>query len=1273
MIKDRFRLRRDLHKKVRRGDLAKKIERSVKQVEQREEAAPTARFPDELPISAHVEEITSAIRDNQVVVIAGETGSGKTTQIPKICLEMGRGVYGMIGHTQPRRVAARTLAHRIAEELDVEPGKQVGYQVRFTDKSEPGTHVKIMTDGILLAETQGDKFLERYDTLIIDEAHERSLNIDFLLGYIKRILPRRPDLKVIITSATIDVERFSRHFNKAPVIEVSGRTWPVTVHYRPPETSSKSGDSDELMYEGVLDTLAEILDLEKQSRSVGDVLVFLSGEREIREVGQKIRRSNISDKFEVLPLYSRLSVSEQNRIFAPHQGRRVVLATNVAETSLTVPGIRYVIDTGVARISRYSVRSGVQRLPVEPISKASAEQRKGRCGRVSEGVCFRLYSEEDYESRPEFTPPEILRTNLASVILQMLFLRLGDMSKFPFVEKPDQRQINDGFNLLKELQAVDGNKKITRLGKDMARMPVDLRLARMLIAAGKSGCLQEVLIIVSALSVQDPRERPYDHQQAADEAHRRHWHEASDFMAFVNLWNFYEETRQQLSQNQLRKFCRQHFLSFLRMREWRDTHRQLRLLCKEMNLKENYKPSDYASIHRALLTGLLSNIGERGDENEYMGARNRKHYIFPGSSQFKSRPRWIMSAELVETTRLYARTVAGIESDWIESLAGHLVRRNYYEPHFDVDRGQVLAFEEVSLYGLVVVKKRQVDFGAIDPVRARQIFIQSGLVEQQLSSDAAFYRHNKKLIREVEKMESKARKRDILVDSYALYQFYDERLPAQVCSVIDLDQWRAEAEKKNPKLLYLDKDYLIKQHAELSETLYPDTLEVADTRLKLDYHFDPRHEEDGVSVNVPRAVLRQVSRAQLEWVIPGLLRDKCLALIKSLPKSLRKNFVPAPDYVDRVIDKLEYDGRPLTEVLSERLFRETGIRVPADAFDSDAIDRHLNLNIRVLDERGKVMGSGRNLDSLVSQFAGQGSAKSGSSQGHRIESEGLTDWDFDELPGTIEFKQAGVRVKGYPALVDQGETVSIKVMDNPYEAEGATEQGLLRLILSRLGDQRKYIEKNIPGFDRFALYYATRGSRSDLLNEMVEAIFRYTFIEDKPAVRTKAEFEVRLQERQQLVPIMNRVAELVGETLPVALEIEETLKTSQTDLNKFAYEDIGRQLDGLMGPGFITRVPLRWLAEYPRFMKAIAWRLEKMQGNFARDRDHTMEIARVWERYANLPEQERRGLQRYRWMVEEYRVSLFAQPLGTSIPVSGKRLDREWEQSVTSVHSMSRH
>ena len=1266
MIKDRFRFERELRGKKTRRNLSDKISQSIQLAEKRRVSAPVPNYPENLPLTAKVQEISAALAANQVVIVAGETGSGKTTQLPKICLGIGRGVYGTIGHTQPRRVAARTVAHRIAEELDVRFGDQVGYQVRFTDQSNPGTHIKVMTDGILLAETQHDRFLETYDTLIIDEAHERSLNIDFLLGYIKRILSKRTDLKVIITSATINVERFSKHFSNAPVIEVSGRTYPVEVHYRPIAESVRAHDSDELMYQGILEALRETGQLDKGRRDAGDVLVFLAGEREIREVAHLIRRSDLKH-LDVLPLYSRLGVAEQNQVFQRHSKRRVVLATNVAETSLTVPGIRYVIDPGQARISRYSYRSKVQQLPIEAISRASAEQRKGRCGRVSDGICFRLYSEEDFESRPEFTQPEILRTNLASVILQMLQLNLGDISKFPFVEKPDQRQINDGFHLLNEIQAVNRQRKISRLGKDIARFPVDLRLARMLIEAGRTGCLSEMLIIASALSVQDPRERPHENRQAADEAHRQYWHEQSDFMAFVNLWGAYEVERQQLSQNQLRKFCRRRYLSFMRMREWRDVHRQLHLLCRELSLKENQKPADYTSIHRALLSGLLGNIGEKTDESEYTGARNRKHYIFPGSSQFKVKPKWIASSELVETTRLFARNVAQIDSSWVEPLAAHLVKRNHFEPHFDAEKGQVLVHEEVSLYGVVIVKKRLVDFAAVNPVQAREIFIQQGLVSQQLQSKAGFYRHNTLLISEVERLESKSRKRDILVDMYALYEFYDEKLPANVVSEIELEVFRRVAEVKSPKLLYLDKATLMKQQVILPEKLYPNSIKVADADLKLEYQFDPQHEDDGVSVKVPVAMLRQVSKAQLDWIIPGLLREKCLALIKSLPKSLRKNFIPAPDYADRVVQGLEYDGRTLTTVLAEKLFRLSGVKVTEGSFNSSAIDRHLVMNLQIVDATGKILGSGRDIDALVDRFAGKVERGFSQRARHDLEKVGLDDWNFDELPLQVEIEQAGVSIKGYPAIVDKGDSVSIEVVDNRLAATRLSESGLLRLLMLQLKDQQKYVEKNIPGFERFALFYATRGSRDELLSHAVSAIFRYTFIEGKDKVRSEADFRQRLNDKQDLIAVMNSVARLLDVILKESLQIEEHIKSTATDNNKEVYTDIKDQLGRLLTPGFLATVPFRWLDQYPRYLKAIQYRIDKLKGNMDRDKVHMVEVLDYSRRLFELDDPAPEVLQEYRWMLEEYRVSLFAQPVGTSMPVSAKRLEKEWQRSFTTV------
>jgi ATP-dependent helicase HrpA len=1268
MIRDRFRLAKVLRGGVpKSGGLKKKLDRSIATAAARFESVPKPSYPEALPVSGRVDDIRRALEKNQVIIVAGETGSGKTTQLPKICLDAGRGVYGKIGHTQPRRVAARTVAHRIAEELGVKLGESVGYQVRFTDQSSDASHIKVMTDGILLAETQNDRFLEEYDTIIIDEAHERSLNIDFLLGYLKRILPKRPDLKVIITSATIDVERFSKHFGNAPVIEVSGRTYPVEVLYRPPELHGKSEDSDELMYLGVLEAMQEIRQLEKGYQTPGDVLVFLSGEREIRELAHRIRKADLKG-FEVLPLYSRLSVAEQNRVFQSHSGRRIVLATNVAETSLTVPGIRYVIDPGFARISRYSVRSKVQQLPIEPISQASANQRKGRCGRVSEGVCFRLYSEADFVSRPEFTAPEILRTNLAAVILQMLSLKLGQVEKFPFIERPEQRQINDGYQLLHELTAVDDKREMTKAGRQIARLPIDLRLGRMLLEASKKGSLAEVITIVSALALQDPRERPHEHQQAADEKHREFWDEKSDFIALLNLWNHLEEQRQALTNNQFRKYCRTRFVSYVRYLEWRENHRQLTLMCRELKFRFNNNVSDYDAIHIALLSGLLGNIGEKHDDNEYLGARNRRHYIFPGSSQFKRKPRWIVSAELTETTRLFGRMVAQIESEWIEPLAQHLVKRTYHEPHFDAKRGQVLAYEEVMLYGLVVVKRRKVDYSLIDPAQCRHLLIQTGLVEQQLESKAAFYRHNLQLVKDIEALESKSRKRDLLVDSYTIYRFYDGILPIDITSARDLDRWRKEVEVKQPKRLFLSEDKLLKQAPELSEQLYPNELKVADTALPLDYHFDPQHEDDGVSLKVPVAILRQVDEKQLDWVIPGLLEEKCLALIKSLPKSVRKNFIPAPDYAARAAENLEYDGRSLPESLAERLFRLTGVRVNAADFKTDTIDQHLRMNIKVMDEKGGTLGTGRDLHELQSKFAAKAESQFQAKGQHGLEQTGLTDWSFADLPEQVALKQGQIQIKGFPALSDDLDSVSIKILDNQRLASVSQRNGLLRLLRLTLKDQEKYLSKNIPGFVKFSLYYATRGNKQALLELLVSSIFRYTFIEAKGDVRTAAEFKARQQDKGKLMEVAAVVGKVMGEALQRANDIEAKLKSGFAERHPQIATDVREQLDRLLGQEYLQYTPLEWLREYPRYFRAIEYRLDKIQGNVAKDAEAVAVLRRYWQQFDAIDAKQKfdvtSELTKFRWMLEELRVSLFAQPLGTRLPVSTKRLDKQWQKAM---------
>lgn len=1244
MLADRFRMRRDLKKKAREK-LASRIEKSVKLAESRRSSVPPVSYAEALPVSANASLIRDAISNNQVVIVAGETGSGKTTQLPKICLEAGRGIFGTIGHTQPRRVAARTIAHRLMEELDVEPGGIVGYQIRFTDQSDESTLIKVMTDGVLLAESQNDRFLERYDTLIIDEAHERSLNIDFLLGYLKRILPKRPDLKVVITSATIDVERFSRHFDDAPVIEVSGRTYPVDLHYRPLEDE----DDEEPVTRAILSVLDEI-----ETMPRGDVLIFLAGEREIRETAREIRRKGPSG-YELLPLYSRLGVAEQNRVFASHSGRRIVLATNVAETSLTVPGIRYVIDPGLARVSRYSVRSKVQQLPIEAISQASANQRMGRCGRTADGVCFRLYSEEDFESRSEFTTPEVMRTNLAAVILQMLQLKLGDINRFPFIQRPDQKQVNDGFALLFELGAVDKHRQITRLGKQLARFPVDLRFSRMLVAAGQSGCLEEVLVIASGLSIQDPRERPFDHQQASDESHKKFWDEKSDFLALVNLWRHFEERRQALSQNQLRRYCRSNFLSYIRMREWREVHRQLLLLCRDNGLKINRNTAGYAEVHRAVMTGLLGHIAIRNGEHEYLGARSRTQYVFPGSSQFNRKPKWLVSAEITETTRLFARTAAEIESRWIEPLAGHLVQRTYHDPVFDPTRGQVVAREEVTLYGLMIVNNRLVDFGGVDLGSARELFIQQGLVEGQLRTRLKFFDQNRRLIREIEKLESKTRKRDILIESRALYDFYDHVLPDDVCSEHELSAYVNQS-AKNAERLQLTREELMRREADLSEVLYPDRLQLGASELPLSYKFEPGSSEDGVSVDVPMVLLGQVPKAQLDWLVPGLLKEKCLALIRSLPKSVRRNFVPAPDYVEKVLEDFGYDGRPLNIALADRLFRVSGVRVSPDDFQADALDRHLSLNIRVLDEKGKVIAAGRELEPLLDDLSGEVTRQLQDRQDHDIECTGATDWIFEEMPETVQVTKGGVSISLYPALVDEGSSVGVRLKETAFHAEKETGQGLLRLFLLTMRDQEKYMLKNIPGFDRFSLYFATRGSGSELKQNIVRAAFRMTLIEGQSPVRSRQEFDSRVASRGELVENMEQIARIVSAALETALNLENRIgDLAHADIA----EDLVSQLSQLLPGNFPEDVPFEYLRQYPRYLKAIGYRLDRM--NPDKDRTALAQVRKWQDRYLELDEKDRARLTRFRWMLEEYRISMFAQSMGTTMRVSDQRLSREWE------------
>lgn len=1278
MGRDRFRLQRqlrDIQKRAASGQpvdqqlnkLTAAIKRSSDLCQRRVESRPAIHFPQELPVSARREEIARLISEHQVVVLAGETGSGKTTQLPKICLELGRGIKGLIGHTQPRRLAARTVASRIAEELNTPLGQTVGYQVRFSDHSVDTTLVKLMTDGILLAEIQNDRYLNKYDTIIIDEAHERSLNIDFLLGYIKTILPKRPDLKVIITSATIDLQRFSEHFDNAPVIEVSGRTYPVEVNYRPVV------DGDEDLYGALCQTVEEIIQTEKASgRREGDILVFLSGEREIREAALALRRAQFPH-FEVLPLYARLSLAEQNKVFSGHRGRRIVLATNVAETSITVPGIRYVIDPGYARISRYSFHSKIQRLPIEAISQASANQRMGRCGRVSEGVCYRLYDEQDFLSRPQFTDAEILRTNLAAVILQMLNLRIGDVRHFPFVDKPDQRLLNDGFKLLQELQAVDGKGQVKPLGRQLMTLPVDPRLGRMVLAGAEFGCLREILIIVSALSIQDPRERPAEKRQAADEKHRRFNDEHSDFLAWLNLWQYVEEQRQALSQNQFSKLCKREFLSFLRLREWREIHHQLLVALKPLQLKQNTEAAGYDAIHKSLLQGLLGFIGYRGEDKEYLGARNRRFHVFPGSSQFKKPPKWLMAAQLLETSRVFAHQVARIEPEWVLAAAEHLVKRNQFEPHYDVKSGQVMAYERITLYGLVLIEKRRISFGKVDPKTAREVFIRAALVEEKYRGKGKFFRHNQALVQELHELEAKSRRRDILVDEEVIYRFYDEKVPAEIVNLAGFEHWRKSIEQSQGKLLYMDRDYLMQHDASLiTEAQFPAELHCDGLTFPLSYHFEPGHPADGVSIQVPVAALHLVPEKRLQWLIPGILRDKCIQLVKSLPKQWRKNFVPVPTYVDKCLAAMSPADKSLTEALSHQLKRHTGVEVPADQWQVGSLDDYYRFNIQVLDERGKVLEQGRDLESLRLRYRDQ-LQKTLQDRSDSIERTDISEWDFAELPRETRLRRSGMQITAYPALIDQRDSVAIKLFDNPVEAEYLSWRGVTRLALLHLTSSVKYLRKDLLKGKDLGLTVVSLGKREDVVDDMIMAAVRQACFSDS-LPRTQEQFVSAIEAgRNQIAARASALEKLLVQILAEVVAIRKTIKTSKNALAiAAAAADINQQLQGLIYPQFLYETDDQWLAQYPRYLAAIRLRLEKVPSQLQRDKIWTAEIDALWQPWQQRLEREGKAVMmrnsdfvEYRWMLEEYRVSLFAQTLKTLMPVSEKRLKKLWQQTQT--------
>ncbi|MCA3025037.1 MAG: ATP-dependent RNA helicase HrpA [Rhodocyclaceae bacterium] len=1316
---------------------------SMRTRRERHAAVASPRYDDALPIAEKRAEIRALIEKHQVVIVCGETGSGKTTQLPKICLELGRGIHGMIGCTQPRRIAARTLASRLAQELGRSGSGDVAYKIRFGDKTSADTFVKVMTDGVLLAETHHDRNLLAYDTIIIDEAHERSLNIDFLLGYVKQLLPKRPDLKVIITSATIDPARFAKHFAQhgldAPIIEVSGRTFPVEVRYRPEHFLDDSEDAVDIE-EAVMHAVDELF---AETRE-GDVLVFLPGEREIRDTTEALRKHH-PNQTEVLALFARLSNDEQDRIFRTGGSgrRRIVLATNVAETSLTVPGIRYVIDTGVARVHRYSARQKIDMLQIEPISQASAKQRAGRCGRVAAGICIRLYAEEDHDARPVFTTPEILRTSLASVILRMKALGLGDIANFPFVEAPSPRMIEDGYRQLFELGAVDHAKNITALGWTLSKFPVDPAVARMLVAAEKEACLEEVLIIAAGLSVQDPRDRPADKQEQHIAAHEKFSHPQSEFLSYVNLWLFYlDAIKHKQSNRKLDHLLRENFLSPIRMREWKDVHTQLSELCASVGMhvhndaaskvpsaavtvapstqhvpiakhktRVNTGPprsanAKYESVHRALLAGLITNVGTKSvDGNDYMGPRGMRFHlpkrVREHAAQKKERLKWLMAAELTETTRLYARTIASIEPEWIEQLASHLVTRSHYDPHWERKSGQVVAFEQVSLYGLIINPRRRVHYGAINPIEAREIFIRHGLVAGEVDTHGKFLRNNLRLVEEIEDIEAKARRQDVLIDDNEMFALYDAVIPADVVNMAGFERWRKETEKAKPHALEFSREQLMRRDAgDVTFDLFPKALKHKGAAYPLHYRFEPTHPMDGVTVTLPVSVINQVNPARFEWLTVGMLREKAAAYFKTLPQRFRSALVPVPDTVSAFIDyinrkpdmaDLSSADEPLIEVMTRFLQRERNLAVPKDAWDvspaSGRVVPHLTMNFKIVDGDGKELAMSRDFAALREQFADQSKTVFSTLHRNRMERDGLTAWpaDLEELPETINFEREQekmrIRYDGYPGFVDCDTTVSIAIFDEPCEAKMAQTQGLVRLFMLVQADAARFCERNIKVSTVAAFQFSTffpetkNHVQEALRQELLFCTFRAAFIDSfdgggTDTIRSRVQFESQLaKHKAELAKHAAGLVKAMEEALTLVAEIRKLCDERYVKSWEHIGGDIEQQLEALFMPRFLREIPSGQLLHYPRYLKAIVMRLNKArQGAMERDLETFKQIRPLWQHYLSMAKSKQAAILQYRWAVEELRVGLFAQELRTPMPVSVKRVAKMWDEIVNQQH-----
>lgn len=1266
---------REAHPKTEAGASPRRLS-----YEERRNPVPPFTLMPGLPVSERGEEVAKAIRDNRVVIVCGETGSGKTTQLPKIAMMAGRGVHGMIAHTQPRRIAASSIAKRIAEELKTEPGEVVGYKVRFTDTMSPGATIKLMTDGILLAETQNDPMLRAYDTVIIDEAHERSINIDFLLGYLKRLLAKRRDLKVIVTSATIDAERFARHFEidgrPAPVLTISGRTYPVEVRYRPIEDMDEADDKTLI---GAIDDA--VSELEASGR--GDILVFLPGEREIREAADVLRKSRPATT-EILPLFARLTAAEQERVFRPAGARRIVLSTNVAETSITVPGIRFVVDTGLARVKRYSYRNKVEQLQIEPVSQASANQRAGRCGRVADGICIRLYSEEDFARRPAFTDPEILRSNLAAVILRAISLKLGDVREFPFVQTPPPRAIADGFAILQELNAVTEEGELTRVGRELSRLPVDPRLGRMLLAGSEQGSLEELLTICAGLSIQDPRERPADAQQAADEAHRKLADEKSDFLSYVKLWNWYEKANDEKESNRkLEAELHRRYLSVRRLREWRDVRRQLVQLTDELGWRRNTSPATFEEVHRALLTGLLGNIGSKAVESDfrappYLGARGIKFWIWPGSMRAKKAGRWILAAEIVETSRMFARCVADIEPEWIEAAAGGLIRKSWTEPHWEKSRGEVVAFERGTLYGLTIYQQRRVSFAPHDPKLARELFIRQALVEGEWDGRADFYAHNARLVREIQDLEHKTRRPDVLVDDEMIFAFYDEKIPADVVSTPTLLKWLKEAGRENPKALFMSRDELMRHDAAgVTNRYFPKTMEMAGISMALNYHFEPGSPKDGLTLAVPLYALNQLDAVRAEWLVPGMVKEKAQTLLKSLPQKIRRHCVPIAEFAAGFFARTK-EGEPQSsgflEALADDVRAQTGVPCTVGDFKLEQLPAHLIMNFKVLDEHGRQIGMSRNLAQLRAEFgeAAQETFRHVAQEDAAVAKDledGITDWTFGELPELMEISRRGQTLIGHPALTDRGSDCAIEVYDDPLEARREHRKGLLRLFRLALREQVKFVERTLRELGRVQMQAQTVPGLSRLFESadvlsasVVDCALEATALAD-PWPHDEASFRERREDvKGRLTLVAGEISRLLTEIVTEAAGIP--LKLRRLSGEKKLADDIEAQLSELFCKDFLTTVPLSQLAHYPRYLKAIHYRLERYRDDPARDESRRADIERLAvplmrARAARRGQPDPR-LDEFAWMLQELRVSLFAQQLRTPMPVSVKRLERVW-------------